>query len=207
METIGLFAILADCNSDPNPPFATNGAIEVEQTVTIPVAKTWKEGVARLVIRRPFSDFLAWGVRSFVPRQRVGVGLVAFNADEEVLLLRHVFHTAAPWGLPGGWLARDEAPAAGVARELREETALEALVGPIVCVGHESGPPHIALAFLGWVRPGSMTFSAEILDGRWFKLQDLPQPLWPFTQRAIAAALPLFRATPHPQLVQEACSA
>lgn len=207
METIGLFAILADCSCDPNSPVATNGALEVEQTVTMPVAKTWKEGVARLVNRHPFSDFLAWGVRTFVPRQRVGVALVAFNTDEEVLLLRHVFHTAAPWGLPGGWLARDESPVAGLTRELREETALEALVGPVVCVGHEARPPHIVLAFLGWVGPGTMTFSGEILDGRWFQLQDLPQPLWPFTERAITAALPLFRATPHPHLVQESFSA
>ena len=86
------------------------------------MTNAWKESVARLVRRQPFRRMLAWGVRIVVPRQRVGVSLVAFNTDEEVFLLRHVFHTAIPWGLPGGWLARDEAPARGVARELREET-------------------------------------------------------------------------------------
>ena len=86
------------------------------------MTNAWKESVARLVRRQPFRRMLARGVRIVVPRQRVGVSLVAFNTDEEVFLLRHVFHTAIPWGLPAGWLARDEAPARGVARELREET-------------------------------------------------------------------------------------
>lgn len=169
----------------------------------MPVADAWKEGVARLVRRRPFNSFLAWGVRTFVPRQRVGVALVAFNANEEVLLLRHVFHTSTPWGLPGGWLSRDEAPAAGLARELREETGLEALIGPVVCAEHQAEPPHIVLAFLGSVHPGPMVFSGEILDGGWFHLERLPHPLWPFTERAIAAALPLFRATRPTSVTEE----
>jgi len=166
------------------------------------VADAWKEGVARLVRRRPFNSFLAWGVRAFVPRQRVGVALVAFNANEEVLLLQHVFHTVTPWGLPGGWLNRDEAPVIGLARELREETGLQALIGPLVCANHESEPPHIVLAYLGWLQAGPVSFSGEILDGRWFALDRLPRPLGPFTERAVAAALPLFRATP-PAMAEE----
>jgi ADP-ribose pyrophosphatase YjhB (NUDIX family) len=162
------------------------------------MANNWKEGVARLVRRQPFRVMLAWGVRAAVPRQRVGVALVAFNANEEVFLLKHVFHPATAWGLPGGWLARDEAPAHGVARELREETGLSAVIGPAVCVAHESFPAHIALAYLGWIVPGPMALNAEVLEGRWFAAHKLPQPLAPFTQRAIAAARPLFRELPRP---------
>lgn len=154
--------------------------------------------MARLIRRQPFSGMMAWGVRAAVPRQRVGVALVAFNTDEEVFLLRHVFHTAIPWGLPGGWLARDEAPAHGVARELREETGLSAVIGPAVCVAHEPSPPHIALAYLGWIAPGPMALNAEVLEGRWFAADELPQPLAPFAQRAIAAARPFFRRMPAP---------
>lgn len=162
------------------------------------MTNAWKESVARLVRRQPFRRMLAWGVRIVVPRQRVGVSLVAFNTDEEVFLLRHVFHTAIPWGLPGGWLARDEAPAHGVARELREETGLAAVIGPAVCVAHEPLPPHIALAYLGWIVPGPMSFNAEILEGRWFAADALPRPLSTFVQRAIAAARPIFHQLPQP---------
>ena len=166
------------------------------------MVNSWKESVARLVRRQPFRGMMAWGVRAVVPRQRVGVALVAFNADEEVFLLRHVFHTAIPWGLPGGWLARDEAPACGVARELREETGLSAIIGPAVCVAHEPSPAHIALAYLGWIAPGTMALNAEVLEGRWFAADELPRPLSPFAQQAIAAARPLFRQMPQP--VEEA---
>ncbi len=162
------------------------------------MVNSWKESVARLVRRQPFRGMMAWGVRAVVPRQRVGVALVAFNADEEVFLLRHVFHTAIPWGLPGGWLARDEAPACGVARELREETGLSAIIGPAVCVAHEPSPAHIALAYLGWIAPGTMALNAEVLEGRWFAADELPRPLSPFAQQAIAAARPLFRQLPQP---------
>ena len=128
---------------------------------------------------------------------------MAFNTDEEVFLLRHVFHTAIPWGLPGGWLARDEAPARGVARELREETGLKAIVGPVVCVAHEQLPPHIALAYLGWITPGPLSLNEEILEGRWFAADVLPQPLSAFAHQAIIAARPLFRQMPPPVITAE----
>jgi ADP-ribose pyrophosphatase YjhB (NUDIX family) len=160
---------------------------------------SWKEGVASLVRRQPFSGMMAWGVRAAVPRQRVGVALVAFNDNEDVFLLKHVFHTANPWGLPGGWLARDEAPARGVARELREETGLSAVIGPAVCVAHKPAPvAHIALAYLGWIAPGPLTLNAEVLEGRWFAADALPRPLASFTLQAIDAARPLFRQLPVP---------
>lgn len=155
----------------------------------------WKEELARAMRWRPLNGLLAWGVRATVPRQRVGVALVAFNANEELFLLRHVFHPAGPWGLPGGWLNRNEAPADGVARELREETGLGVELGPVIHVGHEKQPPHIAMAYLGQIQPGPMRFSIEVLDAQWFALDRLPQPLHPFARRSISDGLALFRST------------
>ncbi len=159
---------------------------------------TRKEGLARLMRRPPLNGLMAWGVRLFVPRQRVGVALVTFNAKEEVLLLRHVFHAANPWGLPGGWLGRNESPGDGVAREMREETGLDVLLGPPVYAARENPPSHIIMAYLGWLLPGEMAFSAEIHEARWFALDRLPRPLWPFTEKAIAAGLKQFRLMPAP---------
>ena len=79
--------------------------------------------------RFPFVNyFMAWGIRLVVPKQRIGAGLVALDEEDRVLLLRHVFHPYTPWGIPGGWLNRHEAPADGVLRELKEETGLTAVL-------------------------------------------------------------------------------
>lgn len=154
---------------------------------------TWKEGIARLARRQPFSGFMVWGVRLTVPRQRIGVALVTFNAEGEVLLLRHVFHTRYPWGLPGGWLGRDEAPADGLRRELREELGRDSELGPPALISHEGPPPHIVMAFLGHLQPGEMRLNNEILEARWFSPDSLPRPSLPFTERAVGAGLALAR--------------
>lgn len=174
--------------------------------VNVQLSETSKESIARLVRRRPLSGLMAWGVRLVVPRQRVGVALVTFNANEEVLLLRHVFHTANPWGLPGGWLGRNEAPADALAREMREEIGRDILIGPPVHVAHEGPPPHIVMAYLGWLRPGMMKLNTEIIEAGWFPLDRMPRPLWPFTERAIAAGLALARTTPRPTATDAAVS-
>ncbi len=135
-------------------------------------------------------------VRLVVPRHRVGVAVVALSG-ERVLLLRHVFHPTAPWGLPGGWLGRREGPAGGALRELKEETGLDGMLGPIVFSRFEPRPPHLGLAFVAEVREGPLRLSAEIMEADWFPLDALPEPLLPFVHRAIEAAR-AWRATALP---------
>jgi ADP-ribose pyrophosphatase YjhB (NUDIX family) len=158
----------------------------------------WKEGLARLVRRRLFIQMMGWAIRLTIPRQRIGVALVAFNDQEEVFLLRHVFHPTTPWGLPGGWLRRNEAPQAGLVRELREETGLKVTLGPVVHVVHEHYPNHVVLAYLGWIEPGPIRLNYEVLEARWHPLSKLPHSLQPFTRQAITIALEHFRTLPGP---------
>lgn len=174
-----------------------SGAAWPRQNVNVHLIEN-KEGIARLVRRPPFNRLLTLGVRLFVPRQRVGVALVTFNADEEILLLRHVFHTANPWGLPGGWLARNESPDDGLRREVREELSLGVTLGPPIQLSHETYPPHLVVAYAGQLDPGPMRLNGEILEARWFRLDSLPRPLWPFAERAIAAGLAHRRAHANP---------
>lgn len=136
------------------------------------------------------------GIKLMVPRHRVGVSLVAFNEDQEVFLLRHVFHPFAPWGLPGGWMDRGESPAACLIRELREETGLTARIGPVVQVVREDRPEHLGLAFLGSLEPGEITLSAEIQDAAWFPMDQLPIPLYPFARQAICQGLTMYQNMP-----------
>lgn len=174
------------------------GAAESSRSVNVQLSDAWKEGIAHLVRRPPFDRLMAWGVRMAVPRQRVGVALVTFNADEEVLLLRHVFHTANPWGLPGGWLARDEAPADGLIRELREELGVGVALDAPILVAHDQSPPHIILAYLGWLRSGPLRLNAEIIEARWFGPDRLPRLPRPFAEQAITAGLSLLRVQARP---------
>lgn len=114
--------------------------------------------------------------------------MVALDERNRVLLLRHVFHPEYPWGLPGGWLGRNEPPDQGVLRELREETGLTAVLGPTLLVRREDHPPHIGIAYLGYVQPGAFSLSGEIIEAAWFDPDDLP-PLYPFMDDAIQIAL------------------
>ena len=147
----------------------------------------------RLMRRPMLHRLMVWGINLLVPRQRIGVSLVAFDEHDRVLVLRHVFHPFAPWGLPGGWLKRNEDPAAGVLRELREETGLTAVLGPVICVAHEPSPVHVGIAYLGRVQPVPITLSLEIIEAAWFEVDALPSPLLPFVQTAIHAGLSLNR--------------
>ncbi|MCB9431468.1 MAG: NUDIX domain-containing protein [Ardenticatenaceae bacterium] len=147
-----------------------------------------KKFVANLVRFPLLRQLMLLGIRLFVPRQRLGVTMVALDERNRVLLLRHVFHPEYPWGLPGGWLGRNEPPDQGVLRELREETGLTAVLGPTLLVRREDHPPHIGIAYLGYVQPGAFSLSGEIIEAAWFDPDDLP-PLYPFMDDAIQIAL------------------
>ncbi len=145
--------------------------------------------IARIVRFTPVRQLMGLGVRMIVPRHRTGVLVVGFNDKGQILMLRHVFHPFAPWGLPGGWLERGEAPADCANRELYEETGLTAELGPIVYSSFESIPAHIGISFVADINPAELVLSAEIIDADWFEPSNLPEPLLPFVRNAIAAAI------------------
>ena len=149
---------------------------------------SWKRRVARLMRWSLMQWLMAWGIRLIVPRRPVGVGVVLLDADGRVLLLRHVFHPHRPWGLPGGWLKRPEAPHEGALRELREETGLTAVLGPVLAVDETANPVHVGIIYLAYPQTDHITLSDEILAADWFWPDDLPDIL-PFQQQAIATAV------------------
>lgn len=132
-----------------------------------------------------------WAIIIVVPRHRMGVEVVLFNDKRQVLLLNHVFHPNVPWGVPGGWLDRNEDPADGALRELREETGLTAVLGPVVQIRREKYPSHLGLAYLAYNPQGTISLSNEIIEAKWTELDKLP-PLFNFTKEAIENAADIY---------------
>lgn len=135
----------------------------------------WIVGIARLL----------WRVHQ--PKFSAGVVGVIFNLDDQVLLVEHVFHPYAPWGLPGGWVDRNENPDETVKRELREELALEAEVGPVIRVDVDFGN-HLDFAYLCYARSEIGNLSKELLNYGWYPVDAMPR-LHRFHYLAIQSAL------------------
>ncbi len=70
--------------------------------------------------------------RRYPDRPIVGVGAVAIANGRVVLVRRRFEPLAGQWSLPGGGLEVGETIAAGVRREVGEETGLDVDVGPLV---------------------------------------------------------------------------
>ena len=83
-------------------------------------------------------------VRAGTPAYTVGAVCVLDHRGS-LLLLRQPHRTG--WSLPGGLLDRGEGAAAGVEREVREETGLEVRVGPPLTVLVEPGPRRVDVVF------------------------------------------------------------
>jgi ADP-ribose pyrophosphatase YjhB (NUDIX family) len=131
-------------------------------------------------------------IRIIVPRHRIGAVVVLVDEHRRVLLLRHVFHPDKPWGLPGGWVNRGETPQAAARRELREETGLEAEIGPVLLMEREPRPWHLSIAFAGRLtseQPEHLQVSSEIHEARWLAEDELPEDLFSFVREAISIAM------------------
>jgi 8-oxo-dGTP diphosphatase len=122
-------------------------------------------------------------VRLIVPKYLVGAVTIIRDSEApepgRLLLLRQP--PGRGWGLPAGLLKKAEAPAVGAARELQEESGVVIApddLAPAVpnAIVHAKG--WVDTVFLGSV-PASTTplvvDGGEVLEARWFPLDDLPR--------------------------------
>lgn len=114
----------------------------------------------------------------------VGVAALCLDPAGRLLLLEHRFHNEHPWGLPGGWADRGEAPEGAVLREVAEETGLEAEIERVV---YASGDGEwVEIFFLCRVpaeRP--VLQQSEMLSYRWVDPHQLPYRLTRSQYRAV----------------------
>ncbi len=129
--------------------------------------------------------------RVIAPRQPVGAVGAVFDDEGRVLLVEHVFRTDFPWGLPGGWVERGEAPEHTVGRELGEELGLTVDVGPLLLseqVGmtdQSTHPRHLGLAYGCRLTGGVCTPTSEVASVEWVRPHEIRRELAPFQHRAV----------------------
>jgi 8-oxo-dGTP pyrophosphatase MutT (NUDIX family) len=117
-------------------------------------------------------------VRTIKPNFVVGTIPFVFDEAGRVLLVRHSYREH--WATPGGYINRREEAAQGAVREVLEEVALDIrLLGEPIAV-LDPYERRVDLVFRAEpVRPEKVDSvkaeSAELLDARWFAVDDLPK--------------------------------
>jgi ADP-ribose pyrophosphatase YjhB (NUDIX family) len=123
-------------------------------------------------------------VRTYPDRPIVAVGAVILDGDRVLLVQRGQEPLKGEWSLPGGVVEIGETLEAALAREVREETSLDVVVGPVVDVldSIRRDPTgraeyhYIIIDYACRVRPGTTTAASrgtDAADVRWVRIADL----------------------------------
>jgi 8-oxo-dGTP diphosphatase len=154
-----------------------------------------KRRFANLLRRVPWTGRLVQTfIRPLQPWVTMGAVGAVFNDEGKLLIVEHVFHPRFPWGLPGGWMNRNEDPDETVHREVYEETGLRVeIVKPLILSRPRLMPRHIDVAYLCYAPPdaGAIRLSGELLDYRWIDPENVLEtpPMADFHQLVISTAL------------------
>jgi 8-oxo-dGTP diphosphatase len=104
----------------------------------------------------------------------VGVAGLGVDRAGRVLLARHRFGSP-PWRLLGGFIARAERLEEALRREIREETGLEAEIGPLLEASTGQRWARVELVYLYRVTGGAERLSGEVAELGWFAPEALPR--------------------------------
>jgi 8-oxo-dGTP diphosphatase len=110
-------------------------------------------------------------------RKLVVAGLIVAD-DRRVLISQRRADQALPlqWEFPGGKVEPGEAPVAALARELREELGVTAVVGQIWDVLFHAYPAFdlVMLVYVCRLAPGEVARPVEVADLAWVATDELP---------------------------------
>lgn len=129
---------------------------------------------------------------------RAGMGIMVLNEEGQILLGRRNddaekassdLHGEGAWTCPGGKFDFGDGLLEGAARELKEETDLNLEAAEIISISNERNETahYITLGFLvsKWSGVVKTMEPEEIVEWRWFNLNDLPNPIYPPTKKLV----------------------
>ena len=116
-------------------------------------------------------------VRLGQTRFTVTAGAMIFDDEGRILLLEHVFRPDGGWGIPGGFLGRNEQPEEGLRRELREEIGIEVEDVSFLFVRTLKRPGQVEIYFRARAIGTPKVSSFEIKKAEWFAVDALPEEL------------------------------
>jgi ADP-ribose pyrophosphatase YjhB (NUDIX family) len=135
--------------------------------------------------------------RKYPKNPLVGVGGVVIHRDRALLIRRGSEPLKGEWSVPGGMLELGEELAAGVQRELKEETGLD--VEPLKCIlvfdrimreGARVKYHYVIVDYLCRRKRGRLRPASAVIDARWVRRADLPR--YHLTDMATALILEAF---------------
>jgi 8-oxo-dGTP diphosphatase len=123
-------------------------------------------------------------LRTYPDRPIVAVGAVILDGGRVLLVQRGQEPLKGEWSLPGGAVEPGETLEAALVREVREETSLEVVVGPVVEVldsirrdaGGRVEYHYVIIDYACRIRAGTSTAAAhgtDAADVRWVPIDEL----------------------------------
>jgi ADP-ribose pyrophosphatase YjhB (NUDIX family) len=94
------------------------------------------------------------------------------NEKKEVLLLNHVLRPSSGWGIPGGFIDKDEQADDAVRREIREEIGIE--ISRLQLYTIRTIGSHLEILFFAEPVGEPKVCSAEIIGLEWYAADELP---------------------------------
>ncbi|MGI8670246.1 MAG: NUDIX hydrolase [Aridibacter sp.] len=114
-------------------------------------------------------------VRLIQKKFTASVVAIITNEKNEILILDHRFRFGASWGLPGGFIERDENPEDAIKRELKEETNLK--LENLRLIKVRTIGKHLEVIFSAKGVGRAKVNSQEIKEVGWFALDKLPEEM------------------------------
>ncbi len=131
---------------------------------------------------------------------RIVAGVIIERGGRLLLLRRAIEPRYGTWTFPAGYMEIDETAEEAAVREAEEEIGLKVKTGPLVGVYSRPAPesPGILVVVFQGQRPtGRVKVGHEVLEARWFSLDDIPwsELSFPTTHWALDAWLRARRDT------------